>query len=134
MQNISPIKQRILQYIDTLGISKREFYAQTGISRGTLESQTGITEETVAKFIVFYPQINATWLLTGSGSQFLSDKSDGVVLKPENKSHPGICEMCKMKDKLIESQAQQIEILSKLIHHLENKKCPEEGQKRKAAS
>lgn len=48
-QKISPIKQRILQYVDTLGISKRDFYAKTGISRGTLESSTGITEDTYYK-------------------------------------------------------------------------------------
>lgn len=48
-QNISPIKQRILQFIANLGISKREFYSLTGISRGTLESKTGITEDTLTK-------------------------------------------------------------------------------------
>ena len=47
MQNISPIKQRILQFVANLGISKREFYSLTGISRGTLESKTGITEDTL---------------------------------------------------------------------------------------
>ena len=54
-QNISPIKQRILQFVDTLGISKREFYTQIGVSRGTLESKTGITEEIITKFITTYP-------------------------------------------------------------------------------
>ena len=66
-QNISPIKQRILTFADTLGISKRNFYASIGVSRGTLESKTGITEDVMAKFIATYPQVSIEWLLTGIG-------------------------------------------------------------------
>lgn len=66
-QKISPIKQRILHFAETLGISKRNFYAQVGISRGTLESKTGITEDVVAKFIAAFPDVNVEWLITGTG-------------------------------------------------------------------
>ena len=66
-QKISPIKQRILKYAESLGISKREFYAKIGVSRGTLESKTGITEDVLAKFIATYPNISVEWLLTGEG-------------------------------------------------------------------
>ena len=67
IQKLSPIKQRILKLIDSLGISKREFYAKTGISRGTQESSTGITEKTMAKVFAVYSDINPEWLLTGNG-------------------------------------------------------------------
>ena len=66
-QKISPIKQRILQFATTLGISKRDFYAKIGVSRGTLESKTGITEEVIAKFFATYPEVNIEWLMLGSG-------------------------------------------------------------------
>jgi phage repressor protein C with HTH and peptisase S24 domain len=69
IQNISPIKQRILQFVENLHISKREFCDKTGISRGTLESHTGITEETITKFFATYPTIDPTWLFTGKGNQ-----------------------------------------------------------------
>ena len=72
-QKISPIKQRILQYFETLNVSKRKFYEETGISRGTLESNTGITEEVMAKFIVTHPEISPVWLLTGEGPMTISD-------------------------------------------------------------
>lgn len=75
IQNISPIKQRILYFVDYLNISKREFYQKTGISRGTLESNTGITEETVAKLIATYPKINITWLFSGNGIMY-SDSNE----------------------------------------------------------
>ncbi len=65
IQNISPIKQRILLFAETLGISKRKFYEIIGVSRGTLESNTGITEDIMAKFIAKYPNIELEWLITG---------------------------------------------------------------------
>lgn len=67
-QKISPIKQRILLFADSLGISKREFYSKIDVSRGTLESKTGITEDIVAKFIATFPDISPEWLLTGKGN------------------------------------------------------------------
>lgn len=73
-QKISPIKQRILQFVDTLGISKREFYAKIDVSRGTLESNTGITEEILAKFIATYPKIDLYWLVLGEGPMLRDER------------------------------------------------------------
>jgi transcriptional regulator with XRE-family HTH domain len=67
------IKQRILQFVDSLEISKRNFYEKTGISRGTLEGATGITDDTITKFITNYTNVNLVWLLTGDGDMLLSD-------------------------------------------------------------
>ncbi|MFT4073492.1 MAG: hypothetical protein QM654_16400 [Dysgonamonadaceae bacterium] len=72
-QKISPIKQRILYFVDTLNISKRDFYSIIGVSRGTLESKTGITEDVVAKFIAVYKQVNIEWLITGKGKMLNED-------------------------------------------------------------
>jgi hypothetical protein len=75
MQIFSPIKQRILHFIDYLKITKREFYTKTGISRGTLESKTGITEETLAKFFATYGEIiDIEWLITGKGKMLTDNK------------------------------------------------------------
>lgn len=72
-QNISPIKQRILLFAGTLGISKRDFYSKIGVSRGTLESKTGITEDVITKFFVTYPQVSIEWLMTGEGNMLKND-------------------------------------------------------------
>lgn len=77
-QKISPIKQRILQFVDTLGISKRDFYAKTGISRGTLESATGITEDTIAKVFAIYPDLSPSWLIIGIG-EMLNNLNNGEI-------------------------------------------------------
>jgi DNA-binding Xre family transcriptional regulator len=76
----SSIKQRILLFVEHLGISKRDFYKTIGISKGTLESSTGITEDTLVKFITNYPCVNLVWLLTGKGDMLLSDTRS----EPEN--------------------------------------------------
>lgn len=75
-QNISPIKQRILSFAETLGISKREFYTQIGVSRGTLESKSSITEDVMARFIARFPQVSPSWLLTGNGDMIISQNTD----------------------------------------------------------
>lgn len=74
-QNISPIKQRILFFASTLGISKRDFYAKIGVSRGTLESKTGITEDVVTKFFATYPEVSIEWLMTGEGEMLKNSPS-----------------------------------------------------------
>ena len=65
IQKFSPIKQRILYFVEYLNISKRDFYAKTGISRGTIESSTSITEDTLAKIIAIYKDLSIDWLFTG---------------------------------------------------------------------
>ena len=65
-----------MQFVDTLGISKRDFYAATGISRGTLESSTGITEYTIAKVFATYPDLSPMWVVLGKG-EMLNNQNPG---------------------------------------------------------
>ena len=80
-QKLSPIKQRILQFVESLNISKRDFYGRVGISRGTLESKTGITEDVMAKFIATYPEVNIEWLISGIG-QMLNTEEHVSIAEP----------------------------------------------------
>lgn len=82
-QKISPIKQRILYFADTLGISKREFYTKIGVSRGTLESNTGITEDILAKFIAIYPEIDLYWLILGEGTMYRDTAVHNDIASPD---------------------------------------------------
>ena len=91
-QIISPIKQRILFFAGTLGISKRDFYAKIGVSRGTLESKTGITEDVVTKFFATYPEVSIEWIMTGAGemlniSPSCKKKSNKSIEQIENKDN-----------------------------------------------
>lgn len=82
-QNISPIKQRFLQFADTLGISMRDFYIKTGVSRGTLENSTGINEETMTKIFANFSDLSPNWVVTGEGPMLKS-----VEKEVENSSVP----------------------------------------------
>ena len=84
-QKISPIKQRILFFVEKLGISKRDFYAKIGVSRGTLESKTGITEDVITKFYTAYPNINIEWLMTGNGDMYLETNNFATMQEKEQK-------------------------------------------------
>lgn len=83
-QKKSPIKQRILHFADTLGISKRDFYTQIGVSRGTLESNTGITEDIITKFITIFPTVSIEWLMTGDGEMYKTTTKDFAKMQEKN--------------------------------------------------
>lgn len=136
MQNISPIKQRILQFIDEYCKSKRVFYSISGISRGTLESVTGITEETLAKVFAAYPDLSPTWVITGSGSMLVNQDKVGLQKKEYSTDEirfsladpvteykkdlpPGPCAQCTLRERLLESKEETITALRSRISALE---------------
>ena len=68
MREFSHIKEKILQYLDYKGISKYKFYQETGITNGILSQSNGLSEENTLKFLNYYRDISAEWLLRGEGS------------------------------------------------------------------
>jgi len=111
-----------LQFVDTLEISKRDFYDKTGISRGTLESQTGITEETLTKFFATYSNINPIWILTGEGSmEKLKDFE--VLMDPEVKyqvKNEAYNNIISRKEEKVNKLTERIERLKSEITTLKN--------------
>lgn len=82
MQEKSIIKKRILQYIDKKNITKYKFYQKTGITRGILDQNNGMSEENIARFIAYAPDINIEWLMTGKGEMFNISNSYSVISEP----------------------------------------------------
>ena len=80
MQENSIIKKNILQFIEYKGITAYKFYKETGISRGILSQNNGLSEENTLRFLAYFPEVNAEWLLTGNG-EMLKTKSKINVLK-----------------------------------------------------
>ncbi|MCL2291191.1 MAG: hypothetical protein FWC34_10925 [Bacteroidetes bacterium] len=95
MNKISPIKERILQYIEYLGITKQLFCEKTGISYAnikgkSLESEFGGTQ--IAEILSVFGEISSDWLLTGTGNMLRNDitaknmvptnGNDGIPLIP----------------------------------------------------
>lgn len=67
-QEKSPIKQKILLYLAKTGVSEYEFYKKSGTTRGILTQNNGISEDNLARFLAYAPDINEEWLLTGKGN------------------------------------------------------------------
>lgn len=72
-RNFSPVKRRILQYLEYKSISRYCFYRDSGITRGVLEQPTGISEENIEKFIRYARDISLDWLLRGRGSMCVGE-------------------------------------------------------------
>ena len=95
MQEKSPIKKNILQYIEYKGISKYKFYQETGITRGVLDQNNGMSEENTARFIAQYPEVSTDWLLTGKGSMLREQSAPEVAPPPSEPAFPGFIEEIK---------------------------------------
>lgn len=115
-QKKSPIKQRILLFADSLGISKRDFYKIIDVSRGTLESNSSITEEILAKVLANFGELSPLWLLTGEGNMLksspnVSPSGSPVPSPAQTDPSPGTgCKLCKEKDQRIADLQKSIEM------------------------
>lgn len=72
-QEKSPIKQNILLYLAEKGVTPYEFYRAPGVTRGVLQQNNGISEDNIARFLAYAPDVNIEWLITGKG-EMLKDK------------------------------------------------------------
>lgn len=80
-QEKSQIKRNISLYLQEKGVSDYEFYKKSGITRGILSQPNGISEENIARFLAYAPDVNIGWLITGRGTM-LSDHSNPI--RPED--------------------------------------------------
>lgn len=69
-QEKSPIKQNILLYLAQKGVSAYEFYKESGVTRGILQQNNGISEDNIARFLAYAPDVSVEWLITGRGEMF----------------------------------------------------------------
>jgi phage repressor protein C with HTH and peptisase S24 domain len=74
-QEISLIKRNIMQYLDSVGITPYKFYKASGVARGTLSNFSGMSEDNIAKFLAYAPDVNPEWLLTGKGKMTKGDST-----------------------------------------------------------
>lgn len=63
---------RIIEFIDYKGISKREFASTVGISHSLIGKANAIGSDKLEKILSSYPELSSEWLLTGKGDMLLS--------------------------------------------------------------
>ena len=72
-QEKSQIKQNILLFLNSKGVTPYEFYKKSGVTRGILAQNNGISEDNLARFRAYAPEVNPEWLLTGRGDMIRHD-------------------------------------------------------------
>lgn len=116
---ISPIKERILQYIEYKGIQKKIFCENTGISYANMKGKSLSSEiggAQIVEILSLYDEISAEWLLRGTGPMLLG-ASISVAAEPVvhyNKK----CHYCAEKDILIREKTERINELKEMIELL----------------
>jgi transcriptional regulator len=79
---LSPIKQRILQFVDFKQVERKNFFGELNVATSNFRGNALYSEvggDVIAKILSIYPELNAEWLLTGNGKML---KSEGA---PEKK-------------------------------------------------
>ena len=96
-QEKSPIKQNILLYLENKGVTPYEFYKESGVTRGVLQQNNGISEDNIARFLAYAPDVNIEWLLTSKGSMIKDGSTDIQISNdtttssmPTTSMNPGI--------------------------------------------
>lgn len=65
------VKERLIEFYTTLGISKREFERTIGAANGYIDKlKHAPTTKKMESILLHYPQLNKIWLLTGEGQMF----------------------------------------------------------------
>lgn len=60
-------KEKIIKYLDTKGVSKRDFYRQTQFSNGFLDSGEHIGSNNLKIIVDTYPDLSLDWLVLDKG-------------------------------------------------------------------
>ena len=78
------IKYRILQFIQYLGISVRQFETNCGLSNGMINNiGENVRKTSLDKISKYYPSLNINWIKTGEGHMLRESNAIGIVAEPE---------------------------------------------------
>lgn len=126
MRENSIVKRNILYFIESQGITKYELYQKTGISNGVLSQKGGMSEDNTIKFLSYYSQVSADWLLTGKGEMLRKEGQQIVQTGEHNINHGhniqgegnSVEAVGKQLMEIIREKDKQIEALHKIIDKL----------------
>lgn len=84
------VKEKILLFVQSIGLSKAEIARQLGISKSNFvgEAMTSdLNVSMVIKFCQLYPQVSAEWLLRGTGDMLITNKPTEINIDNSNRGH-----------------------------------------------
>ena len=82
-------------YLAEKGVTPYEFYKASGVTRGILQQNNGISEDNIARFLAYAPDVNIEWLITGKGDmlrnkEVVTQRKAEPALPVLENSHEGI--------------------------------------------
>lgn len=82
-------------YLAEKGVTSYEFYKASGVTRGILQQNNGISEDNIARFLAYAPDVNIEWLITGKGDmlrnkEVVTQRKAEPALPVLKNSHEGI--------------------------------------------
>lgn len=117
----SPIKGRVIEYIDYLGITKEYFYETTGLHASNFKGKGGLSElggDKIAKILTVFNKLSSKWLLTGEGPI----EDDAETAPNHDNLQPGPCQQCEQRERTIISQEKTIRLLEEKIDSIQREK------------
>ncbi len=118
---MSKTVHRIIDLIDSLGVSARQFDLSIGTANGyTLRMQknnASVGSDVIERIKEVYPQINLVWLITGKGPMFIEEAVKNVKSPVEIEAYINQ----KINEKISEEKKQLLDEILKEIEELKNK-------------
>ena len=96
-EEISPIKQRILQFVEKKNIRLVDFFTKSGVNYSNFKGKSQKSElggDKIAKIIAAFPEISPLWLISGKGPMLrytyssdtdtkVAETSSGYIASPQ---------------------------------------------------
>lgn len=130
MDKISPIKERILQFIESQGITKTDFCKNTNISYSNLKGRSLFSEiggEQIGHILNYYSEISPIWLLLGQGSMLKEEKATyyaqgnlvgGNLTQGSETTTVANSSLDKNNEQILEILQKELELKNKIIAKL----------------
>jgi len=115
---LSSVRERLQSFIDSRGITDREFCRRIGVSPAYVTSmRKSVSPAVMEKISSVYPMLNPEWLLAGNGEMLLNAQKEEIrkpgELLPSEKLDVILEEIRKEKARLQEANYNLIEIVKK---------------------
>lgn len=110
----SPVKLRLIQFIEYKGLSKNKFETICGLSsRYVSNIKVSILPPTIEKIATKFPELNTAWLMTGMGTML----NDPVLVQDNS-----LMTLVMSQQKIIEDQAATIRIQTRMLEQADREK------------
>ena len=121
-------KERIIAFIDAIGVSIRAFEMDCGLSNGIINNLKGsFSKSTLDKISAKYPELNINWLVVGEGSMLKPNEptiiynkgtannavSGSGIISVSNQEQSKEVEYLKS---IIKEKDEQIKLLKKMLN------------------